>query len=104
MYIALKPCSFGSGHNYFIGDTVPDSVVAPGAAKRLMKSGILAVAPDEKDSGKEPKNEPEKVPSKSPQKPKNKAEKVPDETPQEPESDSSPTPENDDPSGDKGDD
>lgn len=100
MYIALKPCNFGAGHSYFIGDEIPDSVVAPSAAKRLTKAGILAVAPDEKDSGKEPKNEPEKVPGKSPQKPKNKAEKVPDETS---EPDISPAPENDDPAKEKGD-
>lgn len=56
MYIALKPCNFGAGHSYFIGDEIPDSVVAPGAAKRLMKSGVITSIPD-----KAPDNIPESV-------------------------------------------
>lgn len=41
MYIAMKPCSFGSKHNYLIGDKIPDGVVAPDAVKRLTKMGII---------------------------------------------------------------
>ena len=41
MFIAMKPCSFGSKHNYLIGDKIPDGVVAPDAVKRLTKMGII---------------------------------------------------------------
>lgn len=41
MFIAMKPCSFGSNRNYLIGDKIPDGVVAPDAVKRLTKMGII---------------------------------------------------------------
>lgn len=42
MYIALKPCKFGAGREYLIGDTIPDEVVADSAAKRLISMGVIA--------------------------------------------------------------
>lgn len=47
-YIAIKPCRF-AGQSFRIGDEVPADVIQPGAAKNLVKMGIIA-AP--KDGGK----------------------------------------------------
>lgn len=43
MYIAQKPCKF-QGKEFKIGDTIEESLVLPGAVKRLTKEGIIAVA------------------------------------------------------------
>lgn len=40
-YTAIKPCRF-AGQSFRIGDTVPAEVIQPGAAKNLVKMGIIA--------------------------------------------------------------
>ena len=40
-YVAVKPCRF-AGQEFRIGDSVPAEVVQPGAAKNLVKMGIIA--------------------------------------------------------------
>ena len=40
-YIAIKPCKF-AGQTFRIGDEVPADVIQPGAAKNLVKMGIIA--------------------------------------------------------------
>lgn len=42
-YIALKPCRF-AGLDFRIEDPVPEDVVQPGAAKNLVKMGILGTS------------------------------------------------------------
>ncbi|MDO4280779.1 MAG: hypothetical protein Q4C56_04030 [Peptococcaceae bacterium] len=42
-YIAQKPCAF-AGQGFKIGETVPDALLAPGAAKNLIKMGVLATS------------------------------------------------------------
>ena len=44
-YVAMKPCRF-AGTAYKIGDAVPASVLVDGAADRLIKQEVLALAPD----------------------------------------------------------
>lgn len=40
-YVALKPCSF-AGQRFRIGETVPAEVIQPGAARNLVKMGLIA--------------------------------------------------------------
>lgn len=40
-YVALKPCRF-AGQSFRIGESVPAEVIQPGAAKNLVKMGIIA--------------------------------------------------------------
>lgn len=40
-YVALKPCCF-AGHNFKIGEIVPDAIVHPGNANNLVKMGVIA--------------------------------------------------------------
>ena len=40
-YVALKPCSF-AGQKFRIGETVPAEVIQPGAARNLVKMGLIA--------------------------------------------------------------
>ena len=40
-YTAIKPCRF-AGQTYRIGEEVPAEVIQPGAAKNLVKMGIIA--------------------------------------------------------------
>lgn len=42
-YIAIKACKF-AGQSFRIGDTVPEEVIQPGAAKNLIKMQIIAPA------------------------------------------------------------
>ncbi len=60
-FTALKPCNF-AGTQFKIGDTIPDGMVLPEMAPRLIKMGKIAEtpkasAPEPKD--KEPASEPE---------------------------------------------
>lgn len=41
MYKALKPCSLGDGKKYFIGDIIPDEMIAPTAVNRLISMGYI---------------------------------------------------------------
>lgn len=40
-YIAIKPCRF-AGQSFKVGESVPAEVIQPGAAKNLVKMGIIA--------------------------------------------------------------
>lgn len=40
-YLALKPCRF-SGQSFRIGESVPEEMIHPGAAKNLLKMGVIA--------------------------------------------------------------
>lgn len=40
-YVALKPCCF-AGIRFKIGETVPDELLHPGAAKNLVKMNVIA--------------------------------------------------------------
>lgn len=40
-YVAMKPCRF-AGRNFRIGESIPDELVHPGAAKNLLKMGVIA--------------------------------------------------------------
>lgn len=40
-YVAIKPCRF-AGQSFKIGENVPADLIQPGAAKRLVKMGIIA--------------------------------------------------------------
>lgn len=40
-YVAIKPCKF-AGQSFRIGEVVPAVVIQPGAAKNLVKMGIIA--------------------------------------------------------------
>lgn len=40
-YVAIKPCRF-AGQSFNIGESVPAELIQPGAAKRLVKMGIIA--------------------------------------------------------------
>lgn len=40
-YVATKPCKF-AGQSFRIGEVVPAEVIQPGAAKNLVKMGIIA--------------------------------------------------------------
>ena len=44
-YVALKPCCF-AGHRFLIGENVPGDLVHPGAAKNLVKMGVIAEQTD----------------------------------------------------------
>lgn len=44
-YVAMKPCRF-AGTAYKIGDAVPASALVDGAADRLLKQEVLALAPE----------------------------------------------------------
>lgn len=45
-YTALKPCRF-AGQSFRIGESVPVEVIQPGAAKSLVKMGVIAEVPSE---------------------------------------------------------
>lgn len=40
-YVALKPCCF-AGQRFKVGEDVPEELVLPGAAKNLVKMGVIA--------------------------------------------------------------
>lgn len=40
-YVAIKPCRF-AGQSFRIGESVPAELIQPGAAKNLVKMGIIA--------------------------------------------------------------
>lgn len=42
-FIALKPCRF-AGRSFRIGETIPDEMIHPGAAKNLVKMGVISSA------------------------------------------------------------
>lgn len=44
-YVALKPCSF-AGNSYKVGETVPDEVIRPGAAKNLLTMKVIGPQAD----------------------------------------------------------
>ena len=40
-YVAQKPCRL-AGQAFLIGDVIPDEVIHPGAAKNLLRMGIIS--------------------------------------------------------------
>lgn len=44
-YIAVKPCRL-AGQSYRVGESVPAAALQPGAAKNLVKMGVIARAED----------------------------------------------------------
>lgn len=44
-YVALKPCCF-AGQKFWIGETIPDGLVLPEMAGRLIEMGKLAEMPE----------------------------------------------------------
>lgn len=40
-YVALKPCCF-AGQRFKVGEDVPEELILPGAAKNLVKMGVIA--------------------------------------------------------------
>lgn len=47
-YTALKPCNF-AGNRFKVGEMVPDELVHSGAAKKLVKAGVLASSEEVKN-------------------------------------------------------
>lgn len=47
-YTALKPCKF-AGQKFRIGETIPEELVQPGAAKNLIKAAIIAIQESHND-------------------------------------------------------
>lgn len=45
-FIAVKPCKF-AGQRFRIGEEIPADVIQPGAAKNLIKMGVIAERKDE---------------------------------------------------------
>lgn len=69
MYIANRPVRFD--RNYQVGEIIPEAVISPGAAQRLVNTGrIIRIAdpePEVKPAAKEPQEhteEPTKEPAK----------------------------------------
>lgn len=58
-YTALKPCKF-AGQEFRVGDAVPEEIVQPGAAKNLIKAGVIASA-DTTPQGKTAQAAPDSV-------------------------------------------
>lgn len=58
-YTALKPCRF-AGQSYKVGESVPAAALQPGAAKNLVKMGIIAAEGTELPTAQKP--EPIKTP------------------------------------------
>ena len=45
-YVAQKPCRL-AGQAFLIGDVIPDEVIHPGAAKNLLRMGIISTIGEE---------------------------------------------------------